>query len=53
MAAGSATWGALATRFGPGSAMLAAAIVLVAGLLASRRFRLEAAQIDVAAVVEA
>jgi hypothetical protein len=33
--------------------MLAAAIALAAGLLVSRRFRLESAPIDVAAVVEA
>jgi MFS family permease len=53
MAAGSATWGLVATRFGVGTAMLAAAIALVVGLPAARRFRLETRAIDVTTALEA
>jgi MFS family permease len=53
MAAGSATWGLVATRFGVGTAMLVAAIALVIGLPAAKRFRLETRGIEVTAALEA
>jgi hypothetical protein len=53
MAAGSATWGALAARFGIGTSMMTAAIALVAGLVSARRFRLEVGSIDIPTPVEA
>ncbi len=52
MAAGSATWGLVATRFGVGTAMLVAAIALLIGLPAAKRFRLETRAIEVTAALE-
>ncbi len=44
MALGSATWGYIATHFGVGRALLAASIVLSAGLLSAVRHRVRAAE---------
>ena len=46
MALGSAAWGALATRVGVPSALLCSAIALVGGLVAVRRHRLTAEQLE-------
>ncbi len=53
MAAGSATWGAVAARVGIPTAMLVAAIALTAGLVTARRFRLRSAALDLAPAVDA
>ncbi len=53
MAAGSATWGAVAARVGIPKAMLVAAIALTAGLLTARRFRLRSTALDLAPAVDA
>jgi MFS family permease len=41
LAAGSAVWGALATQFGNAPALLGAALTLLAGIAAARRWRLQ------------
>jgi MFS family permease len=46
MALGSAAWGALATRVGVPAALLCSSVVLVGGLLAVRRHRLTAQQLE-------
>ena len=46
MAVGSAAWGALATRFGIPSALLGAALTLVAGLFTVPRYRLTGKQLE-------
>ncbi len=51
MAVGSALWGALATRVGVPTALLVAAVALVAGLLTIRRHRLTAGQLNLSPAV--
>jgi MFS family permease len=51
MAIGSATWGALATRFGIPTTLLCSALALVAGLLAVRHYRLTAQELELAPAV--
>ncbi|HXX28527.1 MAG TPA: MFS transporter [Terriglobales bacterium] len=48
MAAGSAFWGAVASRIGVPSALLSSAAALVIGLVAVRRYRLTAEQLELA-----
>jgi len=48
MAVGSAAWGALATKIGMQSALSWSALTLLAGLMAVRRHRLSAADLDLA-----
>jgi MFS family permease len=51
MAVGSAAWGALATRVGVPSTLLYSSIALVVGLLAVRRYRLTARELDLSPAV--
>ena len=51
MAAGSALWGAVASRLGVPTALLCSATALVVGLLAVRRYRLTAHELDFAPAV--
>jgi MFS family permease len=51
MAAGSAFWGAVASRLGVPSALLCSAAALVAGLIAVRRYRLTADDLELATSV--
>jgi len=51
MAIGSAVWGAVATRVGIPSSLLCSAVVLVVGLLAVRRYRLTAHELELAPAV--
>jgi predicted MFS family arabinose efflux permease len=51
MALGSAAWGALATRIGIPSTLLGSALALVAGLVAVRRYRLTAEELQLAPAV--
>jgi MFS family permease len=51
MAIGSAAWGALAARVGVPSALMVAALALLAGLLSIRRHRLSAAELELAPAV--
>jgi hypothetical protein len=48
MAAGSAFWGAVASRLGVPGALLGSAAALVIGLAAVRRYRLTADELDLA-----
>jgi MFS family permease len=48
MAIGSAVWGALATTVGVAAALLVSALALLAGLLALRRYRLTAEELEFA-----
>lgn len=51
MAAGSALWGAVASRLGVPAALLCSATALVVGLLAVRRYRLTAHELDFAPAI--
>jgi predicted MFS family arabinose efflux permease len=53
MAVGSASWGALATKFGIPATMLSSAAALVAGLAAVRRYRLALEQPELTPTVSA
>jgi predicted MFS family arabinose efflux permease len=51
MAAGSALWGAVASRLGVPAALLCSAAALVVGLLAVRRYRLTAHELEFAPAI--
>jgi predicted MFS family arabinose efflux permease len=51
MAVGSAAWGMLATRIGIPATLLCSALALVAGLVAVRRYRLTAEELQLAPAV--